>query len=84
MRYQDLKVWQLAMDLSELVFSATLKLPTSEQYGLSSQMRRSSQSIPSNVAEGFGRSSPREFVRFLLIAKGSLFELERKLSWLRE
>lgn len=80
MRYRDLRVWQLAMDLSELVFTATTALPKSELYGMTSQMRRSSQSIASNVAEGFGRSSPREFVRFLQIANGSLFELETHIE----
>ena len=64
------------MDLSEVVFTVTTNLPRSELYGLTSQMRRASQSIASNVAEGFGRASPREFVRFLQIANGSLFELE--------
>jgi four helix bundle protein len=80
MRYKDLRVWQLAMDLSECVHIATLKMPKSELYGLTSQMRRSAQSIPSNVAEGFGRASAREFVRFLQIANGSLFELETHIE----
>lgn len=78
-RYQDLKVWQKSMDLVEKVYSITNQLPSKEQFGLTSQINRSAVSIPSNIAEGAGRNSPREFNQFLGIASGSLFELETQL-----
>jgi len=55
MRYQDLVVWQRAMELVEQVYEVTRKLPVEERFGLASQMRRSSRSIPANIAEGYGR-----------------------------
>ncbi|MCP8899607.1 four helix bundle protein [Gilvimarinus xylanilyticus] len=78
-KYQQLKVWQESMLLAEMVYKALLNLPASERFGLADQLRRASVSIPSNIAEGAGRGSDREFVRFLQIAKGSLQELETQL-----
>ncbi|MBN9304272.1 MAG: four helix bundle protein [Devosia sp. 67-54] len=74
--YRDLIVWQEAMEIAEMVYSLTRAFPREEAYGLVSQMRRSAVSIPSNIAEGFGRAQRRSFVQFLRIAQGSLKELE--------
>lgn len=67
------------MDLAELAYKVVVKLPINEQYGLSSQLRRAACSVPANIAEGFGRWHAKEFVRFLLIANGSVKELETHL-----
>lgn len=77
--YQDLVVWQKSMDLVEMTYKIVVKLPINEQYGLSSQLRRAAGSVPANIAEGFGRWHAREFIRFLLIANGSVKELETHL-----
>ena len=74
--YKDLKVWNKAMDLTTMVYDALKTFPPKEEYGLSSQMRRSSVSIPSNIAEGYGRNSTLDYCRFLQIALGSAYELE--------
>ncbi|MBU2885810.1 four helix bundle protein [Gilvimarinus agarilyticus] len=78
-KYQQLKVWQESMLLAEEVYRAIQDLPASERFGLADQLRRASVSIPSNIAEGAGRGSDRELVRFLQIAKGSLQEVETQL-----
>jgi four helix bundle protein len=83
MRYQDLRVWQYGMDLTEIVFRAIRRIPYEERRDLASQMLRSSRSIASNVAEGYGRKTDREFVRFLRIANGSMFELETDVELIR-
>lgn len=67
------------MELVSEVYSATNQLPAEEIYGLSSQMRRSAISIPSNIAEGWGRGSNKSFIQFLKIAKASLYELETQI-----
>jgi four helix bundle protein len=77
--FRELKVWQLGMDVAEKVYRLTAEFPKSETYGLSSQMRRSAVSIPSNIAEGQGRDSTKEFLHFLAIAFGSICELETQL-----
>jgi four helix bundle protein len=77
--YQDLIVWQKAMDLVEQVYHATYGWPKNELYGLMDQVRRSSVSVPANVAEGQGRGGRNEFLHFLTIANGSLYELETHL-----
>jgi four helix bundle protein len=77
--YQDLLVWQKSMDLVVMSYRVVIKLPLNEQYGLSSQLRRAAGSIPANIAEGFGRWHVKDFVRFLLIANGSVKELETHL-----
>jgi four helix bundle protein len=77
--YQDLLAWQKAMDLVITVYRCTEALPQAELFGLTSQMRRSAVSIPSNIAEGKGRFSAKELVHFLLQARGSLLELETQL-----
>ncbi|MBS1787242.1 MAG: four helix bundle protein [Acidobacteria bacterium] len=77
--YSDLIVWQRAMDLVEQVYLATKLFPKEEMYGLCSQQRRASISIPSNIAEGQGRNSAKEFLHFLSIAYGSLREAETQI-----
>jgi four helix bundle protein len=77
--YRDLIAWQLAMELVMLVYRYTKSLPKEEIYGLTSQMRRAAVSIPSNIAEGQGRQTKRDFRNFLAIALGSLRELETQI-----
>lgn len=77
--YRDLLVWQSAMQLAEDAYRLTELLPKHEIYSLTSQLRRVAVSIPSNIAEGHGRNSPKEFNHFLGIALGSLAELETQL-----
>jgi four helix bundle protein len=77
--YRDLIVWQKAMELVMLVYRSTKSLPKEEVYGLMSQMRRAAVSIPSNIAEGQGRNTKRDFRNFLSIAMGSLRELETQI-----
>jgi four helix bundle protein len=72
---ENLKVWQKSMDLAQNIYAFTQILPPEEKFGLCDQMRRAAVSIPSNIAEGHGRISNKEFLRFLTIAKGSLNEL---------
>jgi four helix bundle protein len=77
--HYDLRVWQLAMDLVVEVYAVTKQFPDSEKYGLGSQMQRAAVSVPSNIAEGAGRESNADFLRFLTISRGSLSELETQL-----
>lgn len=87
--YRDLVAWQKAMELAEAVYAVTAGFPAEEKFGLVAQMRRATVSIPSNMAEGWGRFGRTEFRRFLEISRGSLFELQtqaelaRRLGWLK-
>jgi four helix bundle protein len=74
--YRELVAWQRSMDLVEVVYAATRSGPKEEAYGFTSQIRRAVVSVPSNIAEGQGRSSTREFLHHLSIAYGSLLEVE--------
>jgi four helix bundle protein len=74
--YRDLRVWRDAMDLAESCYRMTARFPRDERYGLTSQIRRASVSIPANIAEGYGRNSKGAYVQFLRVAQGSLKELE--------
>lgn len=74
--YKDLEVWQLAVELSVAVYSATNSFPREEMYGLSSQMRRSAVSIAANIEEGYGRESTASYIQFLRVSQGSAKELE--------
>jgi four helix bundle protein len=76
---KELKIWHKAMDLSVEVYKATSKFPKEEIYGLTSQIKRSAISIPSNISEGAGRNSNKEFIHFLGIANGSSYELQTQL-----
>ncbi|MGK6352517.1 four helix bundle protein [Parapedobacter sp. DT-150] len=78
--YRDLDVWNNAMNLVELIYKSTGSFPREEVYGLTSQIRRSAVSIPSNIAEGFMRKNTREYLQFLYIAQGSLGELDTQLE----
>ena len=77
--YRDLAVWQRAMELAALVYKLTARLPREEMYGLSSQLQRAAVSIPSNIAEGHARESTKEYLRYLLVSRGSMAELETQL-----
>lgn len=79
-QYKELIVWQKAMDLVVVVYRLVKSLPRTEDYALSSQMRRAVVSIPSNIAEGQARNSTKEFANFLSIAKGSNAELETQIE----
>ena len=77
--YKDLIVWQKAMKMTTFLYKIIKKLPKEKTYTLSDQMRRAAISIPSNIAEGFGRNSKKEYLQFLYIANGSVCELETQL-----
>lgn len=77
--YEQLNVWQKAMDLTVEIYSITKQFPKEELYGITNQMRRAAVSIPSNIAEGHSRNSHKEFLKFLSIAKGSNAELFTQL-----
>ena len=78
--YRDLETWQRAMELVKGVYVATRHFPKDEAFGLTSQLRRAAVSIPSNIAEGYGRNSRNELHHFLGQARGSLAELETQLK----
>ncbi len=75
----DLKLWRKSIELTKLVYKLVASLPSDEKYGLISQIKRSAVSIPSNIAEGAGRNSNKEFKHFLSIANGSTYELHTQL-----
>lgn len=77
--YKKLQVWMDAIDIAVDVYSVTSKFPKEEIYGITSQLRRSAVSVPSNIAEGSGRNTTGEFNQFLGIAVGSSYELETQL-----
>jgi four helix bundle protein len=77
--FAGLEVWQLARELVVGIYGISAAFPTSEQYGLTSQVRRAAVSVPCNIAEGWGRNSDGDFARFLRIARGSLNEVEALL-----
>jgi four helix bundle protein len=74
--HRDLVVWQKSMDLVVKVYELARMLPSDERFAMTSQMTRAAVSIPANIAEGKGRGTPREYVQFLRIARGSLMELD--------
>lgn len=77
--FKDLEVWQVAMRLVGECYRVSRSFPDSERFGLTNQLRRSAVSVPSNIAEGHGRGSPKSFLNFLWIANGSLAELETQV-----
>ena len=77
--FKDLKIWQKGIELAKEVYQITSSFPSSEKYGIVSQMRRAAVSIPSNIAEGFMRRHNKEYKQFLYIALGSLAELETQI-----
>jgi len=82
--FRDLTVWQRAMQLTVSIYRLTREFPREEIYGLTSQIRRSAVSVPSNIAEGHGRLNTGEYRQFLGIARGSNFELQTQLEIARE
>ena len=78
-KYQDIKIWSKGIDLVVDVYKVSAEFPKEEKYGLISQMRRCAVSIPSNIAEGAGRNSDKEFCHFLSVANGSSYELETQV-----
>lgn len=78
--YRDLLAWQKSIKLAKAVYQLTANYPSDERFGLTNQMRRCSISIPSNIAEGFGRGSDKELVQFLYISLGSSNELDTQLT----
>ena len=82
--YRDLLVWQKGIQLSVLIYRLSKGFPREDLYGLTSQMRRSAVSIPSNIAEGAGRLNTQEYRQFLGIARGSSFELQTQLTIAKE
>lgn len=74
--YRDLEVWQCAMEMVEVVYGLVRLLPSSERYGLVSQLTRAAVSVPSNIAEGHGRGTRKDYAHFVSIARGSLKEVE--------
>lgn len=77
--YRDLKVWQIGMEIAVQCYQLTRDFPKSELYGMTSQIRRASSSIPANIAEGYARQYRKEYIQYLRIANGSLKELETHL-----
>jgi four helix bundle protein len=78
--YRDLVAWQKAMDLVEEIYRLTQDFPACEQFGLVNQLRRATVSVPSNIAEGQGHRSGKQFVHFLRMARGSLQEVETQIQ----
>lgn len=78
--YRELIAWQKGIELVLLVYTVTKSFPREELYALADQLKRSSVSVPSNIAEGYGRHTDNDFIRFLNISRGSLFELQTQLE----
>ncbi len=83
-KVEDLKIWKKSLQLAKAIYLITTELPSDEKYGLNSQIKRSAISIPSNIAEGAGRNSNKEFKYFLSVANGSAYELQTQLILLTE
>jgi len=79
MDYENLEVWRLSIELTKKIYLETKNFPQSEIYGLTNQMRRAAVSIPSNISEGKGRSTAKDFVHFLHLSTGSLYELSTQI-----
>jgi four helix bundle protein len=82
--YRDLVAWQKAFAVGLRVYELTKSFPDAERFGLTSQIRRCAVSIASNIAEGYGRQSTQDYVRFLRVSRGSLYELETQLLFAAE
>ena len=83
-KVEDLKIWKKSIDLAKTIYLLVAQLPSDEKFGLTSQIKRSAVSIPSNIAEGAGRNSQKEFKHFLSIANGSNYDLQTQLILLVE
>ena len=82
--YKDLLIWQKGITLVKLVYRNLDNFPKDEIFALSSQIKRSAVSVPSNIAEGWGRSSKQSYLQFLKIARGSLYELDTQIVIAKE
>ena len=82
--YRELHAWQVSFSLARQIYEVTATFPREEMFGLTSQLRRAAVSLPSNLAEGAGRASKKEFVQFVHIARGSLNEMETQLLLAQE
>ena len=82
--FKNLIVWQKAMELTKLVYGLARGFPVEERYALADQLRRAASSIPSNIAEGNGRSGNKDYAHFLAIARGSLYETITQLELAKE
>ena len=78
-KYRELEIWKRAIDLTVDIYSLSKNFPDDEKFGLTSQIKRAAVSVPSNIAEGAGRNSNKEFNQFLGISTGSIFEVETQL-----
>lgn len=78
--YRDLIVWQKSVDMVTKVYKLLKQFPDDEKFGLTSQLKRSSVSISSNIAEGYGRNYTKDYIRFLNISRGSLFEMQTQIQ----
>ena len=83
-KIEELTIWKKGIELVKVVYELINVLPETEKFGLTSQIKRCAISIPSNIAEGAGRNSEKEFIRFLAIANGSSYELQTQLLLLKE
>jgi four helix bundle protein len=79
--FTEMPIWQKAHELAVKVFQMTINLPRSEDYGLTSQIRKSSNSVPGNISEGFGRRTKKDKANFYTIARGSAFETQNHLLY---
>ena len=77
--YKDLLIWKKGMDISASVYKLTNDFSEDEKFGLISQLRRATVSVPSNIAEGYGRGSTKSYIQFIKISRGSLYEVETQL-----
>ena len=77
--FRDLVAWQKGIELCKCVYATSARFPDAERFGLTAQMRRAAISVPSNIAEGYGRRRTGDYVRFLDIARGSLYEVQTQL-----
>lgn len=82
--YKDLRVWQRSVELTKAVYALTAHFPVEEKFGLTAQMRRAAVSIPSNIAEGKGRDTRKEYAHFLTVAYGSATELETQVTIVKQ
>ncbi|WP_395077969.1 four helix bundle protein [Flavobacterium sp.] len=82
--YKDLLIWQKGILIVKMIYNSLQNFPKDEIFGLQNQIKRASVSIPSNIAEGWGRSSTQSYLHFLKIARGSLFELETQIIIAKE
>ena len=83
-KFQELNVWKKSIDLVKEIYEVVAQLPVEEKFGLIPQIKRSAVSIPSNIAEGAGRNSNKEFIHFLSIATGSSYELQTQFILIKE